>query len=140
PGIHSFDLNPGSGKQIRKYGIQRKMKSSSVTMIISINSAQMVMMGNDSEQIMPKDSEASGDLHGPPSGTEMSLCSGHGNTDRTRSPSDKPLTRLICPHSTSEIMKAVFLSNLRNPAGVVSTGSAMRIGRAGASGSKKPAI
>ena len=34
---------------------------------------------------------------------------------------------------------AVFLSNLRKPAGVVSMGSPMRIGRAGASGSKKPA-
>jgi hypothetical protein len=36
-----------------KNGIQRKMMSSKLTMIISINSAQMVMMGIESEQIMP---------------------------------------------------------------------------------------
>ena len=47
--------------------------------------------------------------------------------------------RHTCPQSVSDMTKAVFLSNLRRPAGVVSTGKPMRIGRAGASGSKNAA-
>jgi hypothetical protein len=52
--VHDFfAFNPGSGKQIRKYGTQRKMMSSKLTMIINRISAQIVMIGMDSEQIMP---------------------------------------------------------------------------------------
>jgi hypothetical protein len=39
----------------------------------------------------------------------------------------------------SETMNAVFLGERRKPAGEVSTGNEMRIGRAGASASKKAA-
>ena len=134
-----FPLNFGNGKHMMKNGTHRKMMSNRFTMIINRINAQMVMMGIDNEQIMPSESPASS-AHGPPSGTSRSLCSGHGKTVRIRSPRPRPCARVIWPHSTSLIMKAVFLSNLRRPAGVVSMGSAMRIGRAGASGSKKPAI
>ena len=48
----------------------------------------------------------------------------------TKSPKLKPLTLVTWPHSVSDMTKAVFLSNLRKPAGVVSMGSPMRIGRA----------
>src|SRR5215813_13517313 len=123
---HAFAFNLGIGKQNKKNGSQRKMMSSKKTMIINSNKAQIVMIGIDSEQIIPS-SIPEPLLHGPPSGTDKSLCSGHGNTDKTKSPSDSPFTRSICPHSMSEIMKAVFLSNFRKPAGEVSSGSAMRI-------------
>jgi len=57
-----------------------------------------------------------------------------------RSPRVRPLSLPIWPHKVSEMRNAVFLSNFRSPPGVVSIGSPIRIGRAGASGSKKPAI
>ena len=50
-----------------------------------------------------------------------------------------PPILLTWPQSVSDMTKAVFLSNLRRPAGVVSMGMPMRMGRAGASGSKKAA-
>ena len=136
---HAFAFNLGIGKQNKKNGTHRKMMSSKKTMIINNNSAQIVMIGIESEQIIPSSIPESL-LHGPPSGTDKSLCSGHGNTDKTKSPSESPFTRSIWPQSMSEIMNAVFLSNFRKPAGDVSSGNAIRIGRAGASGSKKPAI
>ena len=40
----------------------------------------------------------------------------------------------------SDIMNTAFLSNLRRPAGLMSIGRPMRMGRPGASESKKPAI
>src|SRR5258708_990216 len=48
-----FALNFGSGRQTWKNGIEKKMMSSSVTMTISMSSAQMVMMGMENEQTMP---------------------------------------------------------------------------------------
>ena len=93
------------------------------------------MMGSDSEQIIPR--RACGDWHGPMPPTSRFLWKGHGSTDSTRSMKPRPLARWTWPHNTSDITKAVFLLCLRRPAGVVSKGSAMRIGRAGASLSKK---
>ena len=121
-----------------EHGSQRKMMSSRLTMMISRISAQIVMIGIDSEQIMPMLTPL-GLARAAVRRLSRSLCNGHGSTESTRSLRPSPLARLIWPHSMSDIMKAVFLSNLRRPAGDVSSGSAMRIGRAGASGSKKPA-
>ena len=109
-------------------------------MIINKIRAQMVIIGMDNEQTRPRDRLGlSLSVHGPASGTDSSLCNGHGNTERTRSPRLNAFTRSIWPHKMSEITKAVFLSNFRRPAGDVSIGRAMRMGRAGASGSKNPA-
>jgi hypothetical protein len=69
---HAFAFNLGIGKQNKKNGIHRKMMSSNVTMIISNSSAQIVMIGIESEQIIPISIPESL-LHGPPSGTERSL-------------------------------------------------------------------
>src|ERR1044072_1909657 len=109
---HAFSFNLGNGKQKIKNGTHRKIRSSRKTMIINNSSAHIVMIGSESEQIIPNSIPESL-LHGPPSGTDKSLCSGHGNTDKTRSASDSPFTRSICPQSMSEIMNAVFLSNFR---------------------------
>src|SRR4030095_14470767 len=51
---YCFAFRPGTGKQIIKKGIQRKIRSSRVTMIKSRIRAQMVMIGIESEQIIPK--------------------------------------------------------------------------------------
>src|SRR6185503_671002 len=134
-----FAFSPGTGKQIKKNGIHRKIMSSRLTMIISNNSAHIVMIGIDSEHTIPI-SRPLDCLHGPFSGIDKSLWNGHGNTDSTRSPNDNPFTRSIWPHNMSEIMKAAFLSNFLRPAGDVSRGNPIRIGLAGASGSKKLAI
>jgi len=53
-----------------------------------------------------------------------------------KSPKLMPPILLTWPQSVSDITKAVFLSNLRRPPGVVSMGNPIRIGRAGASESK----
>src|ERR1051325_4280666 len=66
-----FDLNFGNGKQKIKNGIHLKMMSSRLTLIINSNSAQIVMIGIDNEQIMP--TSIPPDTHGPPSGAERSL-------------------------------------------------------------------
>ena len=76
-----------------KNGIQRKMMSNRLTMIISISSAQIVMMGIDNEQIIPTSTPPS--VHGPPSGTERSLWNGQGKTDSTRSARVIPFMRSI---------------------------------------------
>src|SRR5207244_1944347 len=81
-------LNFGNGKQTMNHGIQWKMKSSSATMIISRINAQSVMIGIESEQIIPMESVPR--LHAPPPPTSRSLCSGHGSTERTRSPNPRP--------------------------------------------------
>ena len=103
-------------------------------MISRIN-AQIVMIGMESEQIIPMLTLPL--LQEPPLPTSRSLCSGNGSTARIRSIRPKPLARWTWPHSMSESTNAVFLLNLRNPAGLVSIGRVMRIGRAGASASKK---
>ena len=105
-------------------------------MIISNMKAQSVMIGIDSEQIMPMARPLSV-WQGPPPALSRSLWNGHGSTDITRSPNPSPLARCTWPQRMLLISNAVFLLNLRSPAGVVSNGKAMRIGRAGASGSKK---
>jgi len=109
------------------------MMSNKNTMMISRIKAQIVMIGIDSEQIIPNSKPP--EVQGAPPPVGRSLWKGHGNTERTRSPRVIPFARSIWPQSMSEIMKAVFLSNFRKPAGDVSSGSAIRIGRAGASGS-----
>src|SRR4029453_7011351 len=136
-----FAFRPGSGKQMKKNGSQRKMKSKSVTMMINRISAHSGMIGIEREQIIPRLSPLPV-LQGAPSESRLgrSLWNGHGSTESTRSPSVNPRIRPIWPHSVSEMRNAVFLSNLRRPPGVVSIGRPMRMGRAGASGSKKPAI
>jgi len=68
------------------------MKSSRKTMMNNISNAQIVMMGIDSEQIMPTCNPPL--VHGPPSGTLKSLCSGHGKTESTRSARVMPFMRL----------------------------------------------
>src|SRR4051794_12190154 len=99
-------------------------------------SAQMVMMGMENEQTIP--------ISTPPElqadGVALrSLCSGQGRTDMIRSTKPRLRIALTCPQRTSDITKAVFLSYLRKPAGVVSAGSGIRMGRAGASESKNDA-
>src|SRR5262249_51816351 len=137
-GAGALALNFGSGKQKKKNGSQRKMMSSRLTMMIRMMSAQMVMIGIDSEQIIPRLRPASV-LHGVGPPLSRPLFSGNGSTDSTRSTKPSPFARLIWPHSMSDTMNAVFFGARRRPAGEVSTGSEMRMGRAGASGSKKAA-
>src|SRR5205085_11293819 len=59
-------FRPGNGKQKMKKGSQRKMKSKSITMMMRRTSAQMVTMGIESEQIMPR-LRSFPVLHGAPS-------------------------------------------------------------------------
>src|SRR5207237_8166679 len=72
---HFLPFSPGTGKHMMKYGSQRKMKSNSVTMMISRISAQIVMMGIDSEQIIPMLTPPLL-VHAPPSPTLRAWCSG----------------------------------------------------------------
>src|SRR5258706_5649581 len=111
--------------------------SSNLTMIISMISAQMVMIGSENEQTMPKPPPDS--LHGGGSPTLRSLCNGNGSRARIRSTTERLLSALTWPQSTSDMTKAVLRSYLRRPAGMVSAGMLMRIGRAVASESKKAA-
>ena len=90
-------------------------------MIISRISAQIVMIGIDSEQIMPM-LDGAAVLHAPPSPMSSSLCSGHGSTWRTRSMKPRPFARCTWPHSMSESTNAVSFACLRRPAGLVSSG------------------
>src|ERR1700752_1449434 len=71
--------NPGMGKQITKYGSHLKMRSSRVTMMISRINAHSVMIGIESEQIIPRLRLPL--VQGPPSGTDRSLWNGHGSTE-----------------------------------------------------------
>src|SRR5438034_373950 len=114
------------------------MMSSSFTKMIRRISATMVMMGIENEETMPNCVPPL--PHGCMSPVDRSLCRGKGSTDIIRSANEMLLIFATCPHRVSDMTNAVFLSNLRRPAGVVSIGKPMRMGRAGASGSKNAAI
>src|SRR5262249_30079307 len=92
-GIHAHFLafSPGSGKHMMNQGIQRKIRSRMNTIMMSRISAQMVIIGIDSEQIMPM--LTFGLLSHGPLPMDRSLWNGHGRTDSTRSTKPIPLAR-----------------------------------------------
>src|SRR5712692_5686439 len=111
--LYSFAFK-GNGKHIFKNGIQKKTMFNRMTKINSTMSAQMVMIGSENVQIEPMEGVLSHERL--PSSTFFA--------------SD---TQPICCCSLSEMRKVTFLLNLRRPATLVSIGSEIRIGRAGAS-------
>ena len=102
--------------------------SSSETMMISRMSAQIVMIRSTANRSSGSRSHC---CMSP--GPRGSLCSGHA-APPARVHEAQALCALDCPHNIGDHERRV-LRTCADP-GLVSSGSAMRIGRAGASGSK----
>ena len=121
-----------------KNGIQRKMMSSSVTMMISRISAQIVMIGIESEQIMPRLTPSA--LQGLLPAPSRSLCSGQGSTEQDQIAEREPLDALhLAAQHVGHHERGVLVELAQAGRRRCRAAGAMRIGRAGASGSKKPA-
>src|SRR5581483_5850399 len=108
------------GRQIRSSGSHQKIMLSRLMKIISTINAHRLMIGMENEHSSPR----------------LNLDSDPRSPFNALLPS---ATRPIWLRSLSEIRNATFFENLRRPPCEVSTGSGMRMGRAGASGSKNEA-
>jgi hypothetical protein len=93
------------------HGIHVKTRSSSITMMMSRMSAQIVMIGIDSEQIMPN----AGGPHGPIFPTIEILVERPRQHRQHEIDEPKTFRALDLIRRTSDRMNAVFLLNLRMP-------------------------
>ena len=100
--------------------------------------AQIVMIGIENVHIDPLPLDGHNPL--PPELMFRSLWKGQGRTESTRSPRVRLLTPPSWAQSESEIMNAVFLSNLRRLAGDRSSGRGILKGRAVYEEQVKPTV